>query len=178
MADTELHDTQDTTPKDTFWADFAIPYNDDYRRDGTSFVNPVTVQEEFIRATGHAAYFGQLAETGTKKLDTLDTDIAELEQQIAAIKERVLAGNLTEAAKIKNLELQAAFVLANVEGADKAEYTRLRAELAKKQLAHLETKKRRDRIKSRLDQLNKRMEWLKQFLDYDKLERRIKGGQH
>lgn len=171
-----IEDVEDVIedPMPDFWDRITIPLNYEWEEDNTEFVNPVTVADKFAEAAGIGTFLGQDAENITKHIANAEYQRKEVQREIYKLRRRLLADNYSKVTKSAPPLVQDAFIL-SVARSGGVEQELLELEDRLDELTsiidmwtpHLE--QNRFRMKT----LEKNMEWIKQWLDFEKLMERL-----
>lgn len=157
--------------KDVFWESFEIPINEEHK--GFEFVNRVDVAEHFLKMVAYAARLGRLLEELLIDIDALDEQLAHHDKLLYIARVKVLAEGYTKLAKSADREMRDVFIYAHASPDALAELTRLEGA---REILESERRKRireREKLRHRLKFMDYKADWAKQYLDNDKLERRL-----
>lgn len=159
--------------EDTFWRDLAIPYQDQFE-DEFEFANPVQVSQSFIRGTALSAQLAEQAEALAEELANFEVLLSRSQRKLGKLRRELLANHFSGIKTSASSEIQDAYILtiARDDGRlqeledieEEIDRFQREIELREPRLAH---------IRSRLKRLDKKMDWAKQYLDYEKLMTRI-----
>jgi uncharacterized coiled-coil protein SlyX len=160
---------------DTFWKDFAIPFQ--VEDDEVSFANPVRVQRSFLEAVSELAYYGEKAERLTEQIAKLEAQRDAIRAGLRRLRREFLASEYSRITKTASSDIQEAFILnvAIQKGRD-GELKEIEQTLEQKeeQLRALVPKLRK--VEARMKALQRREEWAREYLNFEKLMTRLSGG--
>jgi hypothetical protein len=164
-----------TQAQDPFWSDFVIPFQEE--EGDFEFANPIQVQRHFLKATAHAAYLAEQAERESEQMANLEVQKARAERELLKLRRALLASAYSGITKSAGTEIQDAYLLkvARDEGREE-DMLRWEGEV-EDLLRKLEVRRPRlDKLRHRLKLLEKKADWAKQFLDYEKMLQRIESS--
>lgn len=157
----------------TFWNSAYVPVDEDWKENGTEFVNPVVVADMFATSTGTAAKLAQEAEVISEKLAKLDYEKGRLARQVAKIRRTIFADHYNKITKSAGAEIQDAFILSMADEGQKALLLSLEEDIEDRLDKIGRLTPRLERVRYRLKVLERNMDWAKQYLDHEKLQMRI-----
>lgn len=164
------------TPTEQFFSSIQIPFNSDWEENGFEFVNSVNVAEVFIKATAHSASLAEEAEKYTSDLANLDYQRGKKERELLKLRRSIFADKWNEITKSAGPEIQNAFILAKADEEQRTKLLAIEDEIEKLDDQVGRIKPRLDKVRNRMKLLERNMDWAKQFLDFDKLMKRITEG--
>lgn len=159
-----------------FWNSAYVPVDEDWKENGTEFVNSVVVADMFATSTGTAARLAQEAEVISEKIAKLEYEKGKVSRQIAKLRRTIFAEHYNKITKSAGTEIQDAFVLSMADEGQRQLLLSLEDSVDESQDKIGRLLPRLERVRYRLKVLEKNMEWAKQFLDYDKMLTRIHNG--
>lgn len=163
---------------DSFWGSFPIPLNEEASEDGFELVNIVDVQDDFLRMISQTAQLAQQLEELTDARANQEVIKARAERDLDFLRRKILASHISKLAKTASPEVRDAFIYARaIEESLTESYDALEKEIEKAVRQIEKLTPRINKLRNRLQLLNTKADWMKQYLDYHKLQLRIEGKQ-
>jgi hypothetical protein len=161
---------------DTFWTDITVPLNEDWAENGVEFINPVQVAEMFARATTIAAKLAQEAETLMHESADFEFRRTQCQRQLKRLRREVLAKNYKGITKSANAELMDAYFYSVLTEEERELLVSLEDESDEYTDEIGARQPRLELLRTRLKNIERNMDYMKQYLDYEKLQTRISSG--
>jgi chromosome segregation ATPase len=161
---------------DSFWGDISVPLNEDWQTNGFDLINSVQVAELFAKCTSIAARLAHKAEKLTDQIQSLDFQRSQAQRDLKKLKRGILAQHFKGLPKSANAEIQEAYLLSVMSEEQRQEFDALEVEVDTLNLEIGARTPKLDRYRARLKQLERNLDWMKQYLDFDKLQTRIHSG--
>jgi HAMP domain-containing protein len=158
---------------DTFWQDITVPVNDEWESNGLDFVNAVQVAEMFAKHTSTAAFLAHKAERLTGEVNELEFKRVQAQRELKRLRREVVARNFKGIPKSANADMQEAFILSVMTDEERAHHDALETEIDEFTDDIGQRMPALEKYRARLKVLEKTMEWMKQYLDFDKLQTRV-----
>lgn len=155
-----------------FWDEVTIEFQEE--DDGFHFVNPVVMAQYFVKAVGHATQLHRDMEVLKEEVANLTIRKERKQRELAKLRKAIIAANYSESTKSASSEIQDAFVLAKAPSLGKLdELKEIEADI-EELIRLIEVREPKiEEIKVRLRALENFTNWGKQYLDFDKLLRRL-----
>jgi chromosome segregation ATPase len=156
----------------SFFDKIQVPLNLDYEENGLEFVNAVTVADKFAESTVINAELSRETEAASTALASADFELEQIKRKISKLRRRIFAENYGKITKSAGNEVLDAFVLSH---AGPHEAPLLELEDAEQDLWKQRTSASTDleRCKAQMRALERSMNSLTEWLNYDKFRTRI-----
>lgn len=155
-----------------FWDRMNIEFQEE--DDGFQFVNPVVMAQYFVKAVGEATQLYRDMEVLNEEVANLTIRKERKEREIKALRKRIIAANYNQLTKSASSEVHDAFVWAHAATIGKLDELKQLEEDIEVIEKMIEVRKPKiDEVKTRLRAIENFTTWGKQYLDFDKLLRRL-----
>lgn len=163
--------------KDNFWNEFPIPFNEDEeaREEGFDFVNPIDVQDEFIRIIDDIARLGYRIEQLEGVVGSQQAQLADLENQANVLRRKILTRHYHDKsfARSADKEVREAFIFARATDEELERLEELEDSIMATKKLIGERMVPLNQLRHRMKCLQLKADWAKQHLDYQKLQIRV-----
>jgi hypothetical protein len=163
--------------KDGFWDVAQIPFNEEADENGFEFINAIDIAERFLEAASWASFLAQKSERLASTLAALETEKIQTERQLARLRREIFSKHYDKITKSASSEVQDAFLLAKAREEEREDDLLELEERIEELLCEIEAvTPTMNKIRGRMKVLERNMEYAKQYLDYEKLEKRISAS--
>lgn len=160
--------------KDTksFWTQMPIPFQDE--DESYDFANPVVISQDFLRATALAAEIGEKAEVLTEELANLEILKERAIRRRNALIRDIMVNHYDSLSKSARSTVHEAFVYKKAKDEGRLpELCEIDADIEKYTREIEAREPRLSQFKNRLRLIENKMEWAKEYLNYEKHVDRI-----
>lgn len=163
-----------------FYQQVVVPFNEEVGQDSqgreVQFVNPVQAAEHFVRLSSMLARLTEKSALLTEQVKTLEVKRSRAQRELNKIRRKLLAGNYSRVTKTASVEVMDAFiwmVAQEVGGEIPDEIERLEEEIEEFTREIERRTPRLEEYKNDQKLIERTGDYLKQFLDFSKLEMRL-----